>query len=155
MSAVLDQPLYNFRPMTVNDLGNILVIEKQSYDFPWSFIIFEDCLRIGYSCWVLEEIEDIIGYAVMTVAAGECHLLNLCIKDEFQNQGFGQSMLSYLLDVAGSHGAEVAFLEVRPSNRHAINLYSKAGFNEVGLRKDYYPAKNGREDAKIFARQII
>ena len=154
MSAVLDQPLYNFRPMAVNDLENIQIIESEAYEFPWSYFIFEDCLRIGYSCWVLEENGEIIGYAVMTVAAGECHLLNLCIKHECQHRGFGQSMLNYLLDVACSHGAEVAFLEVRPSNCHAINLYSKSGFNEVGLRKDYYPAKNGREDAKIFARQI-
>jgi ribosomal-protein-alanine N-acetyltransferase len=155
MSAVLDKPLFGFRPMKEPDLVDILLIEHNSYIFPWSETIFEDCLRVGYCCWVLEYEDSIIAYGVMSVAVGECHILNLCVKPEYQNNGWGQTMLQHLLEIACSHGAKVAFLEVRPSNEHAFNMYTNAGFNEVGMRRDYYPAEFGREDAKILARTLI
>ena len=91
----------------------------------------------------------------MSVAAGECHLLNLCVKPELQNQGYGMLILDYLLDLARMHNADTAFLEVRPSNEFAIKLYQRAGFDEVGVRRNYYPAGFGREDAIILARALI
>jgi ribosomal-protein-alanine N-acetyltransferase len=110
---------------------------------------------VGYCCWVLECEGNIIAYGVISVAMGECHILNLCVKPEYQNNGWGQSMLQHLLEIACAHGAKIAFLEVRPSNEHAYNLYTNAGFNEVGMRRDYYPAEFGREDAKILACTLI
>lgn len=154
MSAVLDEPLLDIRPMTEGDLGNVLSIERSAYGFPWSETIFQDCLRIGYSCWLLEYNNKAAAYSVMSVIAGECHLLNLCVAPELQNNGLGKSLLESVLDIAISHGADMAFLEVRPSNEKALRLYDNAGFNEVGMRKDYYPVESGRENALILARVL-
>lgn len=155
MSAVLQDPLLEFRPMTDADLAAVMEIELTAYTHPWSEGIFQDCLRVGYCCWVLTRGNEIIAYGVMSVAAGECHLLNLCVKPELQNQGYGALMLDFLLGLAGKHQADTAFLEVRPSNIFAIKLYQHAGFDEVGIRRNYYPAEFGREDAIILARSLI
>jgi [ribosomal protein S18]-alanine N-acetyltransferase len=155
MSAVLKTPLQNFRPMTDVDLSEILMIEQSAYTYPWSEVIFQDCLRVGYCCWVHEAGGMITAYAVMSVGAGECHILNLCVRPEFQNQGYGTCMLEHMLVLAHRHRADMAFLEVRPSNRPALKLYHRAGFDEVGMRRNYYPATIGREDAIILARSLI
>lgn len=155
MSAILKQAAPGFRPMMESDIDDILAIENSAYMHPWSAVIFQDCLRVGYCSWVLEQDRWIIGYGVMSVGAGECHLLNLCIEPARQNQGYGALLLDHLLDLAREHHAETAFLEVRPSNRFAIKLYERAGFNEVGMRRNYYPAIIGREDAIIFARSLL
>lgn len=154
MSAVLKDPVVAFRPMTETDVADIMQIEVIAYTHPWTEQIFQDCLRVGYCCWVMMRAQTIIGYGVMSVAAGECHLLNLCIQPEEQNQGFGGMMLEKLLTIARKHKADTAFLEVRPSNTIAIKLYRRAGFDEVGMRRNYYPAQFGREDAIIFARSL-
>ncbi|MBM2830513.1 MAG: putative acetyltransferase [Gammaproteobacteria bacterium] len=155
MSAVLKESLPDFRPMMDVDLEEILSIEQSAYIYPWSDIIFQDCLRVGYCSWVLEHDATIIAYGVMSVAAGECHLLNLCVRPDVHNRGYGSMMLEYLLNLARDHNADTAFLEVRPSNECARKLYHRAGFNEVGMRRDYYPAEFGREDAIILARSLI
>jgi [ribosomal protein S18]-alanine N-acetyltransferase len=155
MSAVLQDPLLEFRPMTDADLDAILEIELTAYTHPWSEGIFQDCLRVGYCCWALTKDFEIIAYGVMSVAAGECHLLNLCVKPELQRQGYGKLLLESLLELACKHKADTVFLEVRPSNKYAIKLYQHAGFNEVGMRRNYYPAEFGREDAIILARSLI
>ena len=155
MSAVVEQLITNFRPMTDMDLDEVLEIENVIYNFPWSQVIFHDCLRVGYCCWVMEnKCGDIEGYGVMSVASGECHILNLCVQPQAQGIGLGGRLLEYLLDVARMHGADTAFLEVRPSNEIAKNLYLNSGFNEVGMRRDYYPARDGREDAIIMAYSL-
>ncbi|MEE9552138.1 MAG: ribosomal protein S18-alanine N-acetyltransferase [Gammaproteobacteria bacterium] len=155
MSAVLDEPVINIRPMTEHDLDAVLAIEQRAYNFPWSETIFQDCLRVGYCCWLLEHNWATAAYSVMSVVAGECHLLNLCVNPDHQNQGLGQTMLENMLEIACSHGADVAFLEVRPSNHGALKLYNNAGFDEIGSRRDYYPADSGREDALILARSLV
>ena len=147
MSAVVKQPSIAFRPMLDGDLGMVLAIERNAYGFPWTRAIFQDCLRVGYCCWVLERASEIAGYGVMSVAAGECHILNLCVDPSAQRAGLGRQILQHLLDIAGKHRADTAFLEVRPSNAAAKRLYQAAGFDEVGMRRNYYPAVNGREDA--------
>jgi len=154
MSAVLKQATIVFRPMSAMDLEHIMEIEKGVYDFPWSIGIFQDCLSAGYCCWLMEQDECVSGYGVMSVLADEAHILNLCIKSNLQNNGLGKEMLDYLIDLAKVHHADVMFLEVRPSNRQALKIYEKSGFDEVGSRKDYYPAKFGREDAVILAKQL-
>ena len=137
------------------DIAEIIAIEDSAYTHPWTEILFNDCLRVGYCCWVMQRRGAVIAYGIMSVGAGECHVLNLCVKPEMQNNGYGSAMLEYLLDIARGHKVDTAFLEVRPSNHAAIRLYEKAGFNEVGLRSNYYPAIMGREDAIIFARSLV
>jgi ribosomal-protein-alanine N-acetyltransferase len=154
MSAILNEPALSFRPMQEADLTDVIEIERRSYPYPWTRMIFSDCLRAGYSCWVCERQGIIEGYGVLSVAAGESHLLNLCVRPETQQQGIGRNLLKYFISIARRHGAEVIFLEVRPSNKAALELYGKSGFNELGVRKDYYPAAIGREDALILGRVL-
>lgn len=155
MIAVLQPAGWGFRPMREADLWRVLEIEHECYDFPWTRGIYQDCLRVGYSCWVAEGDSGILGYGVMQVAAGEAHVLNLCVRQAAQGRGLGGSLLEHLLKVAADYHAEQAFLEVRPSNHSALRLYREAGFHEVGTRPGYYPARNGREDALILAREIL
>jgi len=136
------------------DIAEIAAIEQSAYTHPWTANLFEDCLRAGYNCRVLQVHGAIIAYGIIAVGGGECHILNLCVKPDMQNNGYGMAILEHLLDLARRHHADTVFLEVRPSNRAAIRLYAKAGFNEVGMRSNYYPAIVGREDAIILARSL-
>ena len=142
------------RPMQEADVDAVVTVETLAYEFPWTAGIFKDCLRVGYCCWVYTLGVDIVGYGVVSVAAGEAHVLNLSIHPERQGQGLGRRLLQRLLTLARQHGADTAFLEVRASNRAALHLYRDLGFNEVGLRRGYYPARGGREDAVVFARSL-
>ena len=154
MSAILTEPALDIGPMQEADLDEVLEIERASYPYPWTRTIFMDCLHAGYSCWVFGRRGVIEGYGVLSVAAGESHLLNICVCKESRKQGLGQKMLTHLTAIARRHDAEVLFLEVRVSNKVARRLYEFAGFNELGTRRDYYPTNNGREDALIFARTL-
>lgn len=137
------------RPMTEADVGAVVALERASYQFPWSEGIFRDCLRVGYTCRVVTSANRVIGYGVMSVGAGEAHILNLCIDSAFRCQGIGRRMLDYLLDKGAAAGMSEAFLEVRPSNTAAIRLYLSLGFDQVGMRRGYYQAVGGREDAAV------
>ncbi|MGB5339629.1 MAG: ribosomal protein S18-alanine N-acetyltransferase [Gammaproteobacteria bacterium] len=154
MSAILKAPALDFRPMHPDDLTDVLEIERASYQYPWTRAIFDDCLQAGYSCWICERRGRIEGYGVVSAAAGESHLLNLCVRSDARHEGIGRKLLNYLIAIARRHDAEVMFLEVRPSNVTARALYKSAGFNELGDRRDYYPRGNGREDALILARTL-
>lgn len=154
MAAVPQLDEIHFRPMRPEDLDRIFAIETEAYDFPWSERIFQDCLRVGYSCWVIASWSGIHGYGIMSVAVGECHLLNLCIDPRYQSQGLGRRLLRHLLAIAQGHRAGRAYLEVRPSNLPARRLYHSEGFVEIGRRKRYYPADEGREDAVVLARDL-
>ena len=155
MSAVIKEAELLVRPMSYEDIGLVMDIEKYAYEFPWSETIFQDCLRVGYCCWVLERDEILVAYGVMSVAVGESHILNLCVHPAYQSLGLGKMLLTHLLDLAKQHNANMTFLEVRPSNFAAIKLYLDAGFDEIGLRRNYYPARIGREDALILARTAL
>lgn len=151
MSALPESAAGRFRPMTEADLPAIMAIELAAYPFPWTEGILRDCLRVGYNCWVYETADGIQGYGVMSVAAGEAHILNLCVRPTEQGKGLGKRLLAYIISLARRHGADTLLLEVRPSNLAALGLYRSVGFNEVGTRKGYYPAEQGREDALILA----
>lgn len=144
----------HLRPMVDADIPGIIAIEEGAYDFPWNEQIFRDCLRVGYACWVVERGGALDAYGVMSVGAGESHILNLCVRPIAQRQGLGSLLLGHLLELARKHRARTALLEVRPSNRAAYRLYTGMGFNEVGIRHNYYPGKNGREDAVILAMDL-
>ena len=154
MSAVLEFAQESYRTMNESDLPAVLSIERDAYEFPWSENIFRDCVRSNYECWVIELDGKTIGYVVALIMVGECHLLNLCIHSELQNQGYGRRALHKLLSFAKHKDATLAFLEVRPSNQSAKYIYESEGFNQAGIRRNYYPAAKGREDALIMAKQL-
>ena len=154
MSAVINQPDISLRPMRIADLERIMEIETTMYTYPWTEGIFRDCLRVGYCCWVLKQDHEIIAYGVMSTGAGEAHVLNICVAKGYQRNGHAETLLRHLLELAKRHGADICLLEVRPSNQAAIQLYHKLGFNEVGIRRNYYPDRDGREDAMILALNI-
>lgn len=153
MSAAV-QPRTQIRSMSPVDLKAVAAVEQASYQVPWSQGIFRDCLLAGYQCLVLEIGGTISGYAIMSVAAGEAHILNLCVHPECQQRGCGRRLLNALLIKAQVLGVERVFLEVRPSNDVAIRLYRSAGFEQIGVRPSYYQARGGREDAVIFAATV-
>lgn len=148
MNAVL-KPVSHFRPMTVEDVERVVEIERRIYTFPWSPGNFTDSLHAGYNCWVFDQEAGILGYGVMMLAAGEAHLLNLGIAMEWQGRGLGRAALGHMIDVARDHRAEVMFLEVRSSNIVARRLYATIGFRVLTIRKNYYPAAQGRENAVL------
>lgn len=154
MSAVIKPARPHIRPMEIADLKAVIEVETAAYDYPWSENIFRDCLRVGYYCCVLETSDGVVGHGIMSYAIGECHLLNVCIHPDFQKRGLGRKMVLHLLQVARRNRSRVAFLEVRMSNDAAYRLYQDLGFSEVGIRKDYYPAAHGREDAMILALDL-
>ena len=144
-----DVPEVHIRPMMEIDLPEVAGIEQGSYAFPWSENIFRDCLRVGYTCRALDLAGQIIGYGVMSLGAGEAHVLNVCVRDEFRTVGFGRRLLEHLIERAAAAGVTEAFLEVRPSNLAAIRLYQHLGFEQIGIRRGYYQAPDGREDAIV------
>ena len=153
--AVAEETHPAFRAMRGEDLEAVIRIEVSAYPYPWSLGIFRDCLAAGYACWVLARPGGLVGYGVLSVAAGEAHLLNLCVAPSQQGRGHGRRILARMLDVARWHRCERVFLEVRPSNPNAIALYDSAGFNEIGRRPNYYPAVRGREDAIVMAIELL
>lgn len=152
MSACVE-PVPTLRRMRPGDVARVMEIEQSAYPFPWTEGIFRDCMRVGYGCWVLEREGGLVGHAVVAVAAGEAHLLNLTIDVHHQGQGLGRFLLRSMVAQVRREGVETLFLEARPSNLAALSLYRSEGFSQVGTRPRYYPAHEGREDAWVFSIQ--
>ena len=152
MATARDDPAvagWRLRPMAQADLPQVAALERASYAFPWNDQIFADCLRVGYHCVVVETSEGLAGYGVLSMGAGEAHVLNLCVAGPVRGRGIGRRMLLLLIERSVQAGMQDVFLEVRPSNPHAIALYQSLGFVEVGRRRGYYQAEVGREDALV------
>lgn len=149
-------PGLHVRPMLSNDIERVMEIELSSYEHPWTEGIMRDCLRVRYSCHVVEIDGEIQGYLVMSEAAGEAHILNICIAPTWQGRGVGKILLKWAIALAKKASADTLFLEVRITNETAIHLYEVLGFNEIGVRRNYYPAGSDgeREDALLFARAL-
>ena len=145
------QPPVCARTMVHDDLPHVSDIERRSYDFPWSHGVFRDCLLAGYSCIVLERGDAVAGYGILSIAAGEAHVLNLCVDPDYRRMGFGDRLLDEMLQRARSAGVREVFLEVRPSNVNALSLYKKKGFRQIANRRAYYQARYGREDAAVLS----
>ena len=137
------------RTMRDDDVVAVAAVEKASYQFPWSEGIFRDCVRVGYLCRVVECSGVVIGHGIVSTGAGEAHILNVCVRPEFRCRGIGRQLLRYLLERSRALGMAEAFLEVRPSTTSAIRLYQSFGFEQVGVRRGYYQATHGREDAAV------
>ena len=146
--------LVEIRTMHYSDLKQVIAVEKKSYPHPWTSGIFRDCLRIGYNAWVMTLDAEVIGYSVIMLSPGEAHILNICIDPEYQSKGLGRYLLRHLIKKSNQTDIDMLLLEVRRSNAGAQNLYRSEGFHELGVRKAYYPAEEGREDAIILAKYL-
>ena len=163
MSAILSppwndtvhaQPELSFRAFNENDVSAVAAIEAEVYLFPWSAGNFRDSLLSGYRCigaWVADEL---VSYAVVMTAHDEAHLLNLAVANKWQRQGIGAAMLTNVIDEMRRHPLDMIYLEVRPTNLAGLRLYEGFGFNQLGLRRDYYPALTGLEDALFLGLNI-
>jgi ribosomal-protein-alanine N-acetyltransferase len=141
--------------MQVDWLPQVVEIERRAYAFPWTEGIFRDCLNVGYSAWVVSSPgEEVLAYAVMSMAVGEAHVLNLCVEPAYHQQGLGRFLMTHLQAVARAAGMEIMLLEVRKSNAAALALYQGLGFHRLGVRKAYYPAHDGSEDALLLGHTL-
>lgn len=146
--------LVEMRTMNYSDLKQVVAVEKRAYPHPWTLGIFRDCLRVGHNAWVVTLDKAVIGYAIIMLSPGEAHILNICIDPEFQAKGLGRYLLRYLIKRSNQTDIDMVLLEVRRSNKNAQLLYLSEGFHELGVRKAYYPAQDGREDAIILAKYM-
>lgn len=149
------QTFWQLHPLEAVHLPQVLEIERACYEFPWSEGIFNDCLRVGYSAWVVACPEgQVLAYALMSMAAGEAHILNICAAPAYQRRGLARFLLQHLLTIARAAGVELMLLEVRVSNLAAQALYAQFGFRRLGERRAYYPARDGREDALVLGLDL-
>lgn len=153
MAAVLS-PRVAIRAMVRDDLDLVSEIESESYPFPWTRGIFQDCIRVGYRCHVLDVEYEVAGYGIVSHALDEAHLLNLCIHPEQRRNGLARLLLDHVVREARVASANRLFLEVRPSNEAALALYTEIGFRVIGRRPGYYPSYEGREDAVVMVLHL-
>lgn len=152
MSAVLDAQEAWFEPMTEASLGQVMEIEQRAYDFPWTRGNFADTLQVGHQAQLLRAGDELLGYFVAMKGFEEVHLLNLTVAPQFQRQGWAHVMLDNLAVWSRGQGAEWLWLEVRASNRRALDIYERHGYRRVGEREGYYPApQGGREPAVVMS----
>jgi ribosomal-protein-alanine N-acetyltransferase len=155
MITPLAEPPVQIREMTHDDLSMVSDIERRSYEFPWSHGVFRDCLLAGYQTIVLLRGDRVAGYGVLSVAAGEAHILNICVDPDHRSRGYGEKLIDEMLYRARTASVRQIFLEVRPSNERALALYRKKGFHQVANRPAYYQANQGREDAAVLAKKLV
>lgn len=153
MSALLS-PRVEMLPMNLHDLDEVLAIEYRVYPFPWSRGNFADSMTSGYSCWVCRVGGELVGYLVLMLAVDDAHLLNLGVAEKRQGMGFGARLLRQAMMEGRQGGATTLLLEVRPSNERALELYRHFGFQQIGVRRGYYPAEKGREDALVLTHAL-
>jgi ribosomal-protein-alanine N-acetyltransferase len=153
ITAIHEAPVF-LRTMTHEDLSPVSDIERRSYEFPWSHGVFRDCLLAGYQCVVLERDKKVTGYSILSIAAGEAHILNICVDPDFRSMRYGERLLNELLLRTRATSVREIFLEVRPSNNNALALYKKKGFHKVANRPAYYQAHDGREDADVLVKKL-
>ncbi len=153
MSAIL-APRSELLPIRLDEIDEVLAIEESLYPFPWTRGNFADSIDAGYSVCGYRVAGELIGYFVLMLVVDEAHLLNIGVVERRQRMGFGARLLQYALLAARQAGASSVLLEVRPSNERALSLYRHFGFLQIGVRRDYYPAAQGREDALVLHRLL-
>lgn len=151
MTALIEP---EFFPMNARDLDGVAALEATLQAFPWTHGHFADSLAQGHSSWVLRQGGALIGFSVVMAVLDEAHLLNIGVDPQYQGRGYGARLLRQAMATACRAGATRMFLEVRPSNARAVELYSHFGFRQIGRRKGYYPAAIGREDALVFDKEL-
>ncbi len=155
MSAVPRAPEAQFEPMASAHLPQVLRIELEAYDHPWSETNFRDAISAGYQAQMLVADGTVLGYFIAMKGVDEVHLLNITVAPAYQGQGWARLMLDALTLWSRGQGAQWVWLEVRVGNPRAIKVYQSQGFRRVGHRKAYYPAANGaREDAIVMSLKL-
>ena len=154
MNALL-APHNEMLPMNLHDLDEVLAIEYRAYPFPWGRGNFADSISAGYSCWVCRVGGELAGYLVLMLAVDDAHILNLCVAEKHHGVGYGGRLLRQAMIAARQGGACSLLLEVRPSNEKALALYRHFGFQQIGIRRGYYPAEKGREDALVLTHTLL
>ncbi len=152
VARLWDEDVVQFRSMELTDLPEVMRIENLSHLFPWSERVMRDCLQAGYTCSVIELHQLVVGFSLLSFAADEAHLLNICIDPMFQRQGLGRHLMEHVLRQSRENKVKRIFLEVRISNQGALNLYQSMGFRQIGIRRGYYPAEEGKEDALVLSK---
>lgn len=140
--------------MREEDLDEVMIIERRIYEFPWTRANFSDSIASGHSVWVARSADGVEGYCIIMVVLDEVHLLNLSVAPLAQGKGVGRGLLTWTETVARRHEASSVLLEVRPSNVRALGLYERIGYERVGIRRGYYPATRGREDAIVMRKPL-
>ena len=154
MSSLQNSLVVSYINMEEKHIKDILCIENNSYGYPWSEKIFNDCLKNNYLCRVLILDNVLIGFLISSIIQDECHIMNLCVDAKYRGSGYGRLILNKLHDEIATISCKTVFLECRPSNISAMNLYESEGYNEIGVRRNYYPAPNGYEDAIMLAKNV-
>lgn len=153
MSDALQQAC-QIREMRLDDVSRVILIEREIFLFPWTEMNFADSVKAGYHCRVLEQNDMLIGYGIMMMGPGEAHILTIGISAQWQHQGWGGKLLQYFIDLAKQQEAVSVLLDVRESNIGAASLYRRLGFKQIAVRKGYYPAMCGREDALVMRLEL-
>ena len=153
MAAMLEERI-EILPMRPTDLDAVLAIEYRACDFPWSRANFADSMASNYSCRVCRVDNELAGYFVLMLAVDEAHLLTIAVAENHQRQGLGARLLRQAMAIGRSGGATTLLLEVRPSNAKALAMYRHFGFAQIGVRRGYYPAASGREDALVLTHPL-
>jgi ribosomal-protein-alanine N-acetyltransferase len=143
-----------YLPMTGADLDAVAATEADLYDFPWTRGNFGDSLAAGYAAWICRMGGALVGYGVLLLVPDEAHLLNISVHRDWQRRGHGQALLEHLEAVARRGDCRFLFLEVRPSNDAGRRLYLRNGYRQIGVRRGYYPARWGREDALVLKKDL-
>ena len=154
MSNPAGKPFPLIRRLTTADIDRIIEIERSAYPYPWTRGNFLDCLQSAYACFGLQLGKELAGYSIFNWAAGEAHLLNLCVDPKWQGNAYGSLMLERTIDFVTLRGNQRMFLEVRASNPAAVMLYKSRGFRVIGRRRGYYRADEGREDAIVMSLDL-
>jgi ribosomal-protein-alanine N-acetyltransferase len=144
----------DYPAMTEADLDAVAAAEARIHPFPWTRGNFADSLAAGHGAWLARAEGRMIGYAIMMQVLDEAHLLNISVLPELQRTGRGSALLIRLFDLGRMQAATRMLLEVRPGNISGRAFYQRHGFEEIGRRRDYYPAHEGREDAIVMARGL-
>jgi ribosomal-protein-alanine N-acetyltransferase len=142
-------------PMTQDNLDAVIAIEQTAYSHPWTRGNFRDSLNPLFEAQCLWLDGELLGYFLAMHGVEEMHLLNITVAPARQGQGWGHMMLDALSLMSRHAGAQWLWLEVRQSNLQALKVYERYGFNQVSIRKDYYPAgRQQREHAVVMSLKL-
>ncbi len=147
-------PIPIIREMSLVDVDRVILIEREIFLFPWTPTNFADSIKAGYQCRVMEHYDAVVGYGILMLGPDEGHLLTIGIAAKWHQRGLGTQLLQYFIDLARSKRLTSFLLDVRESNKSAIYLYQRMGFKQIGVRKGYYPAMCGREDALVMRLEL-
>ncbi len=142
------------QPLALADAAAMAALETVAVPWPWSPGQYADSLAAGHFGWCRREQGALLGFILFMQVLDEATLLNLVVNPARQRAGLGRGLLRYGLEALRAHAVSQCLLEVRVSNSAAIALYRQLGFQDIGLRKGYYPAGSGREDALVMRRSL-